>query len=102
MKNLFSLDWFKSERQIELETLKVKEQELKNKNKNFEFFNAKQKEFGVTGSGQTASGALWNSLTGAPSLRGFLDVVPNETTKAANTRKKKILLDILGEGNLSK
>lgn len=31
MKNLFSLDWFKSERQIELETLKVKEQELKNK-----------------------------------------------------------------------
>ena len=31
MKNLFSLDWFKSERQIELETLKVKEQKLKNK-----------------------------------------------------------------------
>ena len=81
---------------------KYMEQELKNKNKNFEFFNAKQKEFGVTGSGQTASGALWNSLTGAPSLRGFLDVVPNETTKAANTRKKKILLGILGEGNLSK
>jgi hypothetical protein len=31
MKSLFSLDWFKSERQIELEILKVKEQELKNK-----------------------------------------------------------------------
>lgn len=31
MKSLFSLDWFKSERQIELETLKVKEQKLKNK-----------------------------------------------------------------------
>jgi len=31
MKNLFSLDWFKSERQVELEQLKNKEQKLKNK-----------------------------------------------------------------------
>lgn len=30
MKNLFSLDWFKSERQIELEQLKVNEQKIKN------------------------------------------------------------------------
>lgn len=81
---------------------KYMEQELKNKNKNFEFFNAKQKEFGVTGSGQTASGALWNSLTGTPSLRGFLDVVPNETSKDAKARKLKILSGIAAEGNLKK
>ena len=31
MKKLFSLDWFKSERQIELEKLKVEEQSLRNK-----------------------------------------------------------------------
>ena len=31
MKNLFSLDWFKSERQVELEKLKNKEQKLKNR-----------------------------------------------------------------------
>lgn len=81
---------------------KYMEQELKNKNQNLNFFNAKQKEFGVTGSGQTASGALWNSLTGAPGLRGFLDVVPNETTKDSNARKIKILSEIISEGNLKK
>lgn len=31
MKSIFSLDWFKSQRQIDLENLKNKEQELKNK-----------------------------------------------------------------------
>ena len=31
MKNFFSLDWFKSQRQIELENLKIEEQALKNK-----------------------------------------------------------------------